>query len=409
MGETAIYNAGLRPHLPGMQDDWDHFAVIGWLVSQGRLQPGCDEIVAALGRKLVEAGAPVSRIRLAVTLLHPLVRAISSSWEQKSGAAQRIEVFHGDSNTSYEGSPIQLVSENGQTVRYRLEDDLSEQDNIVLHELKAEGFTDYFGLPLPFSDGARAIMMYSTERPGGFTDGDIEKLSTLAMVLAPVIEVYRARQISQAVAKAYLGPRTGRKVLEGQITRGDIETIDAAIFISDLRGWTRMNQTLPPEQTVALANRYFEQIAEAIDAHGGEILKFLGDGVLAIFPGDASHACSQALAAAQQAQSQAAGLNFGIGLHFGQVLYGNIGSKERIDFTVLGQAVNLASRIEGQCADTEEPILYSDRFARAIRTRSRIATECPLKGLDMPQTIYAPDYGDDGMSQQTPEAVPSLP
>lgn len=375
-----------------MKDDWDHFAVIGWLVSKGRLQPGCDEIVAALGDHLVAAGAPVSRMRLAVALLHPLVRAISSSWEQKTGAAPRIELLHGQDNASYDGSPIQLIADKGQTLRYRLDRDLTAQDNIVLHELKAEGYTDYFGLPLPFSDGSRAMMMFSTARPGGFTDRDMEKLSTLAQVLAPVVEVYRARQISLAVAEAYLGPRTGRKVLDGQITRGDIETIEAAILISDLRGWTRMNQELPPQETVALANRYFEHIAAAIDAHGGEILKFLGDGVLAIFPGQAEAACAQALKAAGQAQNQAQnqadsqadgqpqGLEFGIGLHFGQVMYGNVGSKERIDFTVLGQAVNLAARIETRCAALAEPILMSETFATAARQPVRLVETSDLKG-----------------------------
>lgn len=373
-----------------MTDDWDHFAVIGWLVSKGRLQPGCDEVLAALGDRLVEAGAPVARMRLAVALLHPLVRAISSRWESKTGAAPRIELHHGVDAATYEGSPIQLVSEHGQTVRYRLEEPLTDRDNIVLHELKAEGFTDYFGLPLAFSDGGRAIMMFNADRPGGFSDQDLDKLTTLAMILAPIVEAYRARQIALAVAEAYLGPRTGHKVLEGRITRGDIETIDAAILISDLRGWTRMNQDLPPEETVILANRYFEHIAAAIDAHGGEILKFMGDGVLAIFPGAADTACAQALAAAQQAQAEAGDLDFGIGLHFGKVLYGNVGSKERIDFTVLGQAVNLASRIEGRCAQTGEPVLMSERFADAAQSPSRQVERAPLKGFSDTQAIYAP-------------------
>lgn len=205
-----------------------------------------------------------------------------------------------------------------------------------------------------------------------------------------MVEVLNAHQISLAVAQAYLGPSTGSWVLEGHITRGDIETIKAAILISDLRGWTRLNSELPPKEVVSLANRYFERVAAAIDTNGGEILKFLGDGVLAIFTGPNETACKDALADAKMAQNTAGGLDFGIGLHLGAVQYGNVGSAERIDFTVLGQAVNIAARVESLCGELQQPVLYSATFANALTGDSTEISQRVLKGLKELMGIFVP-------------------
>ena len=187
-------------------------------------------------------------------------------------------------------------------------------------------------------------------------------------------------------------------MLNGEITRGDIETIKAAILISDIRDWTGLNNRLSPETLLALANTYFEIISEAVAAHGGEILKFLGDGVLAIFPTDPrigdGTACSNALKAARQAlhtvsdETQPLDLTFGIGMHFGEVLYGNIGSKTRIDFTVLGHAVNLTSRIEGLCGKLREPLLFSKEFADRLSEPVTRVARGMVESHDTKSTIF---------------------
>lgn len=378
---------------PTDPDDWNHFAVITWLMRTGRMLGDRDAVITALGEQLAAAGAPVWRLRLSMRMLHPLVRAVSSTWEDGRGAEPVVEARHGfEQNPSFIGSPLSAVSHNRAPFRKRLDSPLATQDHVVLHELKARGATDYFALPVFFSNGQIAILVFTTRRSGGFNLRDLEKLETLSAAMAPVFEVFDARQVALAVAEAYLGPRTGRRVLDGQITRGDIETIKAAILISDLRGWTQLNRDLPPDQAVALANRYFETVAAAIDAQGGEILKFLGDGVLAVFPvtDTPQDACIRALHAASAAQTQADGLRFGIGLHFGAVQYGNVGSQTRIDFTVLGQAVNLAARIESQCDTLDEPVLWSGALAALIPTPGRIVANANLKGLTEPVAIHAP-------------------
>lgn len=257
-----------------------------------------------------------------------------------------------------------------------------------MHDLKARGGTDYFGLPVKYSNGATANLVFATDIPGGFADSDIEKFAEIAAVLAPIAEVFSTRRVSLAVAEAYLGPRTGRRVLDGQITRGHIDSINAAIMVSDIRDWTGLSSRMAAEDALALANQYFEIIAHAVETNGGEILKLIGDGVLAIFPSDdqderSRSACRQALSAARtalQTEDRSYDLHFGIGLHFGEVLYGNIGSKTRIDFTVLGHAVNIAARIEGFCGSLEIPLLLTREFADQTGETCSVVTTKTLKG-----------------------------
>jgi adenylate cyclase len=242
-----------------------------------------------------------------------------------------------------------------------------------------------------------AILVVATDRADGFAEIDLDQFSKVASVLAPVVEVLALKRLSRAVAEAYLGARTGRRVLDGQITRGHIETINAAILVSDIRDWTGLNDRLGSEAALALANRYFETIAEAVEASQGEILKFIGDGVLAVFPTgeslDAADVCENALNAARQALLAAReadpplDLRFGIGLHVGEVLYGNIGSPTRIDFTVLGQAVNVASRIEGLCAELDRPVLFSQEFADRLDVPSEPVASATLKGRNTASTV----------------------
>ncbi len=331
--------------------------------------------------------------------LHPLTTAVTSVWERDDASTEQILTPHGfERDTEYAGSPFEVIARTRAAFRKKLIGPLSDADNNVLHDLKARGGTDYFGLPMRFSDGAAAILVFTSDAAGGFSEPDIARFAEIASVLAPITEVFASRNVSIAVAEAYLGPRTGQRVLNGQITRGHIEKISAAILVSDIRDWTGLNNRLSAEDALALANRYFEVISDAVEANGGEILKFIGDGVLAIFSThndtlDAATVCENALAAARQALKSAhdadppLDLNFGMGMHFGEVLYGNIGSNTRIDFTVLGQAVNTAARIEGLCSTLQQPVLFSREFADLLSEPTTMVAEEVLKGHDAKSSV----------------------
>ncbi len=374
--------------------EWESGPIIAWLLEEGRLLGGVDETVDQLGQRLLSAGAPLWRLRLSMRTLHPLIAAFSSVWERDTDDTAHIETPHGlEGRSGYIGSPLEIIGRTGAAFRKRLSEALSAEDHNVLHELKARGATDYFGLPLRYNSGTSASLVFTTDTADGFSAHDIRQFTEIAAVLAPVAEVFSTQRIARAVAEAYLGPRTGRRVLDGQITRGDIEKIDAAILVGDIRDWSGLNARLPAEEAVALANRYFEIVAQAVEAEGGEILKFIGDGVLAVFPAEEQGvspeaACQNALLAARHALRNAQtaepplDLRFGTGLHFGEVLYGNIGSETRIDFTVLGQAVNIAARIEGLCGRLDEPILFSEAFAARLGEPSSVVAEEALKGHD---------------------------
>lgn len=378
----------------GGPSEWQSGPLVAWLLEEGRLLGGVDETVDQLGQRMLSAGAPLWRLRLSMRTLHPLIAAFSSVWERDADDTAHIETPHGlEGRSGFIGSPLEIIGRTGAAFRKRLSEALSAEDHNVLHELKARGATDYFGLPLRYNSGTSASLVFTTDAAGGFSVHDIHQFTEIAAVLAPVAEVFSTQRIARAVAEAYLGPRTGRRVLDGQITRGDIEKIEAAILVGDIRDWSGLNARLPAEEAVALANRYFEIVAQAVEAEGGEILKFIGDGVLAVFPADEQGvspeaACQQALSAARHAlqNAQAADppldLRFGTGLHFGEVLYGNIGSQTRIDFTVLGQAVNIAARIEGLCSRLDEPILFSEAFAARLDEPTSVVADEALKGHD---------------------------
>ncbi|MEX0282078.1 MAG: adenylate/guanylate cyclase domain-containing protein [Arenibacterium sp.] len=383
----------------GPSQDWSPDRVTDWILSTGRFLPSLRDLVEEVGARLALSGAPVWRVRIALRTLHPLVTALSTAWERDSGIVSFDEAPHGlETRDSFVGSPMDIISTTEQAFRRQL-DRLQESDHLVLHELRERGATDYLGLPLRYSDGGGGIMVFVTQNGCGFSDNDLEKFARVADVIAPIVEIFRLKHLSDAVSAAYLGPRTAERVLAGNITLGHIDKIRAAIMVSDLRGWTAMNAELPPEESLSRVNRYFDLMDVAIAGQGGEILKFLGDGILAIFT-DAdtdggTEACNAAHAAALSAldavDEQALGwdMQFGIALHYGEVLYGNVGSVGRLDFTVMGQAVNIASRLEPLSAEYNQTIICSEQFAARVDALARPLGNENIKGLAAPQQIFA--------------------
>lgn len=373
---------------------WNHHNVSNWLLTRGAHLADLETLIGQLGPEMLRQGAPVLRLRLAMRTVHPLAAALSAIWHRDEGPAVPVSNPHGlEHRPDFSGSPLAMIGTTQKPLRKKLTA-LTTSDHIAYHEMRDLGATDYFGIPLLFGTRLSGILVVATDHPRGFDHGDLSGIQALAPFLAQLAEIHRLKILSSAVTSAYLGRGTSQRVLAGEITRGHIDQMDAAILISDIRGWTGLNARMPVEDAVALANLYFEVVDLAVSQHGGEILKFLGDGVLAIFPSEDGKqaACQNALSAAREAIAAELPepLEFGVGLHFGRVLYGNVGSKSRLDFTVLGQAVNIAARIEALCAETGKRILYSSAIATEVSAPQTSQGRFALKGLDDPLEVFSP-------------------
>ena len=388
------------------QAGWDPQPIIDWLMARGRLITDIEELARQTCERMLASGAPVWRVRMSTRTLHPLIAAFTVLWEHEAGEVASHTATHGlEGRSSYIGSPMEIIGRTQQPFRKRLAEPLDADDHVVLHELKSAGVTDYFGYPARLAPDRWAVFIFNGKGESGFTEADLAGFERIANALAPLIDLHVTRRTAQAVAETYLGKRTGRLVLEGRITRGNIETMEAAIFVSDIRGWTEINRLHDPDEVVAIANAYFETMAEAIESHGGEILKFIGDGLMAVFPVDeagASAACQRALQAALSViepkkrddvahdggGSDLPTARFGVGLHFGTVLYGNVGSPDRLDFTILGDAVNLAARIEACCAELGRSLLFSSAFGGKLAEPTELVSRRRLKGVAEQVPLY---------------------
>ncbi|MGQ0676766.1 MAG: adenylate/guanylate cyclase domain-containing protein [Rhodospirillales bacterium] len=357
---------------------------VDWIVTAGRKQETLRGVVAELCRHLVETGLPLARMMLSVRLLHPLVAARGIFWRQgNAGCTEQIDRGHDVLQAGiYLDSPLRLAYEQGQTVRRRLGRPAAGDDFPILKELADEGMTDYLVLPVHFTDGVRAVTTWATDRGEGFSDADIARLGALMPVLALLVEVHSRRELSSTVLDTYIGGDAGRRVLSGNIKRGDASVIKAVLWYCDLRGFTPLSEKLDGPELIGILNEYFQRMAEPVAAHGGEVLKFIGDAMLAIFPlasRDEEIACNAALKAARAAlaamksysvECASCGrprLNFGVALHLGEVTYGNIGAPDRLDFTVIGPAVNRVVRIEEMCRRLNAEVLVSAAVAKHCR------------------------------------------
>jgi len=355
-----------------------------WLIRRGRYCTNIAELLGGFAGQLVNEGVPIERSALFLRTLHPRILATAYTWRVEDHHVSIVERGHGTQRgDAFLDSPIKPIFEGAPGVRRRLADPDCPRDFPILKDFDEEGATDYLVLPVPFSDGKRYAISYTTRRHGGFDDAHLERLVAVTPTLALVVEAFLVREIAANLVDTYLGHKTGERVLDGQIERGASETIRAAIWFSDLRGFTAMSERLRPPVLLDLLNDHFEQVVIAVEAQGGEVLKFIGDAMLAIFPlsdyGDTAAACGAALGAATDALSRTAArnaartrafqppINFGVALHLGEVSYGNIGSPDRLDFTVIGPAVNHAERIESQCRRMDRQLLTSATFAAVVR------------------------------------------
>jgi adenylate cyclase len=380
--------------------------VIDWMAREGRLESELSRFFSGLMARTIAAGIPLWRVYLGLQLMHPQLQAMGVMWRRdQTIQVHEIARRHGIQFTSaYLGSPVQEIREQDREIRYRL-DALTDRHHLVLHEVKADGGTDYFGLPLRISRGPPLpIFTFATDHPQGFSDADLADLRRLCDYAGAVVEMHIIRLIATTVIDTYLGHETGERILHGLIKRGDGVRINAVLWFSDLRDFTGLNERLPAQELLDLLNMYFETIGQALKRHGGEILKFIGDGLMAIFPApDAMFlpdATAGAVDAAREAQSALDEVNagrveagreairFGVGLHVGLVTFGNIGTEDRLDFTVIGPAVNRCARLESMTKVLRVPILASADFRRVCPRPLRSVGRHRLRGVPGPVEMF---------------------
>jgi adenylate cyclase len=382
-------------------------AIIDWLGGPAGQIPSLTEEFDEFAWRMLAAGFPLLRTTFHLRTLHPQYLGATFVWWRTTGQTVQTFVTHEAQDLyGHEDNPVRRVLADGETLRRRVNVADDELDFPILLDLKAAGATDYFALPVKSSFGTNYMVTYVTDRIGGFTAQEISDLKRVTRRLPLLADLRNHRRIASNILNAYLGPKTGPKVLAGQIRRGAGEEITAVLWSSDLRGFTERSDRLAGSQVIAMLNALFDAQAQAIATHGGEILKFIGDGLLAIFPIEhadkAATAARCALDAAMQAVEAARGLmhdpslvdepplEIVVALHIGTVIYGNIGAADRLDFTVIGPAVNLVSRIESVAKALNLPIVVSDDFARAYGEPLRPLGRHQLRGLAAPHDLFAP-------------------
>jgi adenylate cyclase len=379
--------------------------VLHWLTNDAREERFIDNIFAELCIRLQRAGIPVMRATLHILIQHPQWLGARFMWADGMTEAviERLD-FDVRERSEFIGSPANEIHDGATEVRENLERDPAlGRQHALYDEMRAKGLTDYVAWPLYHTHGKRHLVTFATDRPGGFDDAHIAGLLRLLPVLALVSEIRVKNRLARTLLETYVGSHAGELILAGATRRGTGTTVSAAILICDLRDFTRISDNWPRDDVIDLLNGYFDAMSEPIAQHGGEILKFIGDGLLAIFPLSEPGACANLLHAVSEArqamvalnqkngETGRAPLNYGIGVHVGDVMYGNIGSSTRLDFTVIGPAVNMASRLETLTKQLGRTVLLSRAFADFIKNDFELESvgEHPVRGFNDPIEMFA--------------------
>jgi adenylate cyclase len=391
--------------------------LLRWLAERAEAGAEEAELLDGACRHLRAAGVPIDRGFAGVELIHPLLDGQLYRWDSQRDAVARSDLDRfDDDQAEWESSPLYVLHESGDTeLRRRVGDGYTPGEFPVVDSAVADGCTDY--VAFMSRRGGRHIigerdttfLTFATRTAEGFAEADLARLRASVAGLSGALRLATGPRTTYAMMETYLGRNAGRRVLRGGIERGRAEEIHAALWLSDLSGFTRIADTSESDQIVPLLNDYAECQVAAVERHGGEVLKFLGDGVLAIFPieaGDGERACAGALDAVEAMYASVARVNrrraaagqvttqVYLGLHVGQVLYGNIGSAERLDFTVVGPAVNELARIADMTKAVDKDVVISNRFAQtgpSSRARMVALGRYALRGVRQPQELFTVD------------------
>ena len=398
-----------------------------WIVEQGLRGLTLEDQLSAYCQKICDAGFPMRRANMGIGTLHPRYGAHTFVWRADPNSIEHIPRERNVTQLeAFKRSPIFFMRSRGEIFMRRRLDGNEPLEFDILEELRQEGMTEYAARLVPFGDLAYAdfegisideatrmtnvfsgvFFSCATDDPGGFDETQLQQTADLLPYLALSIKSRSTYDVASTVIETYLGEDAGHRVLTGEIQRGSVDSIRAVIWFCDLRGFTRMTDTLPREQVIDVLDDYLEVMARPVHDNHGQILKFLGDGFLATFDLtalDDEAVCMNALKAASElrttiprfnAERDASGrptMDFGLALHLGEVLYGNIGAIDRLDFTVVGPAVNEASRIQALCRPLGREVLISNAF-------HEIACAChgelvslgfhALRGVREPQELF---------------------
>ena len=381
--------------------------IAAWLLEDERIKSSRTTILLDLYvRRLIDAGLPIDRATLHIQQLHPQLGARTVLWEREAGGAVETGLDHRVRHApAFINSPVKRMYDGCPAIRRRLEDPDCQMDFPILSDLKEKGLTDYTMRPIAFGSGVVNALSLATLRPGGLTDHDLALVDATLPAFGAVLELRQLHRTARDLLSTYVGPNTGERIFNGAIRRGDGQMIYAVIWYCDLRGFTSFSEDRPLDEVIAVLNAYFDRMAEPVVARGGEILKFIGDAMLAIFPCEATceskvGIADNAVAAAEAAIAGVAELNetrgrdgkppieCGVALHIGEVMYGNIGAADRLDFTVIGPAVNLVSRLEPICVTLDYPLVASASLAHISQYEFRPLGRHSLKGIAEPQEVF---------------------
>jgi adenylate cyclase len=377
-------------------------ALFDWLVDGA---PGATTPMAVLqrfGDDLIQAGIPIDRGSALVRTLHPSIMGRRFVFEPGKPVTVSEASWAILNSPQFLDSPVAKIFKENTELRVRLDGATGFAD---LDGLGKQGFTDWLGLPLRFMSGNVNALSLATRRKGGFSDEDLRALRFVTRALARVAETLALMRTSANLLNAYVGRDAGERIMKGQVQRGDTELIRCVIWFSDLRGFTSLSGTREPRDIISVLNEFFDCQVPALEAQGGEVLKFIGDGLLAIFPlggrapAEVAPKAVAATAAAFAALDKLNGvraargdgpLEFGVALHLGEVAYGNIGGAARLDFTAIGPAVNLASRLEGLTGKLGKRVVFSEAFVAEGLVPSKVVGTFDLKGVAVPQAVHEP-------------------
>jgi adenylate cyclase len=395
--------------------DSDQFVELtGWITEAGLAGQSETATLTGFCERALAFGLPLARVNVVIDTLHPIYEGRAFTWTQKRKETRLTEFGRSDESSDvWERSPFYRLELTGESFLRRRLNAETEGEFSIFADLRAEGMTEYLAITNRFAaegiigDMDCVYSSWATDAPQGFRDSEVADLFQLVPMVALTLKSASLTRIAGTLVETYLGRDAGRKVLGGRIARGVADRIEAVLWFSDLRNYTRISDSADPEQIIPLLNEYADAILSAIHEHEGDVLKLIGDGTLAIFTAaDRATACHAALTAALEARRAVAVVNqrrmaaslpttdMYLGLHVGEVYYGNIGSEERLDFTVVGPAVNEVSRIASMCRSLDQPVLTSSAFASAIGEPKRLLVSVgryALRGVERPQSLFTVD------------------
>ena len=381
---------------------------VDWMLREGWDTRSPSELTEGFAKMLADSGVPVARMSVFLRTLHPLLIGTAYVWRADTSGINSFVLTHETlSSPLFLDSPLVSIFNGAGGIRRRLEGEIPVLDFGILKQLHGEGITDYAAMPMTFSDGQINALTLASGQTGGFSIADLGRVHEILPVLSRFYEVHAARGMANSLLQTYLGSSTGEKVLMGQIKRGDSEDLHTVVWFCDLRQSTALAESMSVDDYLVVLNRFFECMVRPIIQYGGEVLSFIGDAVLAVFPLvddelTEQRACNDALAAAAEAEERMKDFNaeraetgleplsYGIGLHVGHLAYGNIGVPERLQFTVIGSAANEAARIQDLTKAQDRRVLASSTFAKYCPSPLDPIGEFELRGVSQKETLFVP-------------------